>query len=169
MNKKIKGIAQGIVDKWVAEGLTVTREKVEGWLNILEKSQTKDKNEKGNSKVGTSTEVNNIENLEDDFKQVRGTVITTFSNIGKAKCETCKKTHVKNKHQNETPNGKNQLESLSVEELKQKQQAINQFMQLQKMSQLAKLSASFSELDKLKDIAGLAKTLQTLTTPREEL
>ncbi|CAG9774030.1 unnamed protein product [Ceutorhynchus assimilis] len=94
MSLKIKGIAQGIVDKWIKEGLTVTRDKVEGWLAVLDTTQN-----------------------EKEFKQVKNTLVNTFTNIGKAKCKNCDKPE------------KN-LENLSLEDLMQKQQAIKK---LQKM------------------------------------
>lgn len=127
MNKKIKHIAKGIVDKWVDEGLTVTREKVERWIKIVDESQTKAKAEKQQKQPAA-------DGLGQDFHQVKDTLVKTFTKIGQVQCTDCKKSA---EEQSQSPEDQ-RLEALSLEELKEKQELIKKFAQMSKMAQLAK-------------------------------
>ncbi|XP_050302631.1 uncharacterized protein LOC126740588 [Anthonomus grandis grandis] len=137
MDKKIKNIAANIVNKWKSEGLRITKEKVEGWLDTLDQAQ------KGDTK-NVKTHDNMVAGKE--FQEVKKTLVKTFSNIGKVKCENCKKP--------ETVGKDADLERLTVEELKQKQQSII------KMQKLANL---------VNGLGNFAQSFKQLSTPREEL
>lgn len=128
MNERIKGIARGIVDKWKAEGLTVTRDKVEGWLGTLEKSR------KSAQQQAAKPSSDNTEKFGSHFPQVRDHLVDTFSKIGKVKCPNCDKS----KTSNQLENDDKKLEQLSLEELLAKQKAIQQFAQMSKNTQMAK-------------------------------
>ncbi|XP_066137951.1 uncharacterized protein [Euwallacea fornicatus] len=137
MNQRIKVIAREIVDKWIEEGLNVSKQKVEGWIDILDKSKRKNA-----ATATTSKPVASEENLGGNFKEVRDIMVETFSKIGQVKCETCKKNEEmggildKPQSNRKSINGEAALDSLSIEELRAKQKAIQQFAQMGKMAQL---------------------------------
>lgn len=132
MNDRIKGIARGIVDKWKAEGLTVTRDKVEGWLGTLEKSR------KSAQQQAAKPSSDNTEKFGSNFPKVRDSLVDTFSKIGKVKCPDCNKPKTTNQLEKPTLNGDKKLEQLSLEELLAKQKAIQQFAQISKTTQVEK-------------------------------
>lgn len=131
MNERIKGIARGIVNKWKAEGLTVTRDKVEGWLGTLEKSRN-------SAQQAAKPSSDNTEKFGSHFPQVRDHLVDTFSKIGKVKCPNCDKSKTSYQLENPTVNDDKKLEQLSLEELLAKQKAIQQFAQMSKNTEMAK-------------------------------
>ncbi|XP_066259789.1 uncharacterized protein [Euwallacea similis] len=137
MNQRIKVIARGIVDKWVAEGLTVSKQKVAGWLDILDKSK-----DKGAVSATTTKPADSADTLGGNFKAVKDMMVETFSKIGQVKCTTCKKNEEsgaeleKPQIDSKSINRDVPLDNLSIEELKAKQKTIQQFAQMSKMAQL---------------------------------
>ncbi|KAH1026148.1 uncharacterized protein LOC109536601 [Dendroctonus ponderosae] len=162
MNKKIKHIARGIVDKWVDEGLTVTREKVERWINIVDESQAKAKAEQQRKQPQKPP----ADGLGDDFNQVKDTLVKTFTKIGQVQCTDCKKP---SEAQNSAAGEDQRLEAMSLEELEEKQELIRRFAQMSKMAQLAKLAGSFQNLGNLKNMVQNSPQPDSVPSNHEEL
>ncbi|XP_030757194.1 uncharacterized protein LOC115883058 [Sitophilus oryzae] len=162
MERKIKGIAKNIVDKWKTEGLTITKDKVQEWIGKLDEGQAIARKEAlmNNAQDEEVTVEEDTEQLDaNTMEEVRKNVVETFSKIGKIKCDDC---DGKNSEQSVNYN------NLDVDELKRMQEQVKQFQQVEKMSKLAKVMKGLSNFDVFKKIIDLGPSLKNLINPKED-